>query len=86
MNSVSPTDVSAGMLDDFASAFWERMARDIGRLGRPDYPDEAADVIIYLASPESAWIKGQDVVVDAGLSALALSGAQELSDIAGSGP
>ena len=86
MNSVSPAAVSTGILDDFAAAFGDRMARNVARVGRPGYPAEVADVIIYLASPESAWIKGQDFVVDGGMSALALSDALELSDIAGTRP
>ena len=86
MNSVSPAAVSTGILDDFAAAFGDRMAKNVARVGRPGYPEEVADVVIYLASPESAWIKGQDFVVDGGMSALALSDALELSDIAGTRP
>ena len=38
-------------------------------LRSPRQPDEVADVIIFLASPESRWIKGQDLVIDGGMTA-----------------
>ncbi|MEL6598763.1 MAG: SDR family oxidoreductase [Pseudomonadota bacterium] len=78
MNSVSPAAVSTGILDDFAAAFGDRMARNVARVGRPGLPAEVADVIVFLASPESAWVKGQDLVIDGGMSALALTDALSL--------
>lgn len=71
MNSVSPAAVSTGILDDFVSAFGERVAKNIARVGRAGLPEEVADVIIFLASPESHWIKGTDIVIDGGMGALA---------------
>lgn len=73
MNSVSPAAVSTGILKDFAAAFGERMARNVARAGRPGLPEEVADVIVFLASPESGWIKGQDITIDGGMSAMAMS-------------
>jgi len=73
MNSVSPAAVSTGILDDFAAAFGEKMTRNVARSGRPGLPGEIADVIAFLASPQSAWIKGQDIVVDGGMTAIAQS-------------
>ncbi|MEM7268683.1 MAG: hypothetical protein AAF401_05460 [Pseudomonadota bacterium] len=32
-----------------------------------------ADVILFLASPESRWIKGQDLLIDGGISAMAMT-------------
>lgn len=78
MNSVSPAAVSTGILDDFARAFGEKMARNVARVGRPGLPDEIADVIVFLLSPQSRWIKGQDIIVDGGMSALAVSDNLEL--------
>jgi len=79
MNSVSPAAVSTGILDDFIAAFGEKVAKNVARAGRPGLPDEVADVIVYLASPESGWIKGQDIVIDGGMSAMALSDALGLT-------
>ncbi len=70
MNSVSPAAVSTGILKDFAAAFGERMERNVARAGRAGTPEEVADVITFLVSPGSAWIKGQDLVIDGGMSAM----------------
>ena len=78
MNSVSPAAVSTGILDDFTKAFGDKVARNIARAGRPGTAEEIADVILYLASPQSAWIKGQDIVIDGGMSAMAIADALEL--------
>ena len=71
INTVSPAAVSTGILDDFKAAFGEKVARNVARVGRPGRPSEVAEVIAFLASPESHWIKGQDIVVDGGMGALA---------------
>ena len=73
MNTVSPAAVSTGILDDFITAFGERVAKNVARAGRPGHPDEVADVMMFLISPQSAWIKGQDIVVDGGMSAFGAS-------------
>lgn len=79
MNSVSPAAVSTGILDDFKAAFGERAAKNIARAGRPGLPEEIADVIVYLAAPQSAWIKGQDIVIDGGMGAMAMTDALGLA-------
>ena len=53
------------------TAFGERVARAIERVGRPGLPGEIAEVIVFLASPESHWLKGNDITIDGGMSALA---------------
>ncbi len=83
MNSVSPAAVSTDILQDFAAAFGERMAKNVSRVGRPGLPSEVADAIVFLASPGSAWIKGQDLVVDGGMGALAMTESLGLRDVAG---
>ncbi len=71
MNSVSPAAVSTGILEDFKTAFGEKTARNIARVGRPALPEEVADVIVFLVSGESHWLKGTDLTIDGGMSALA---------------
>lgn len=71
MNSVSPAAVSTGILDDFVSAFGEKVARNIARAGRAGTPEEIADVIVFLAGQDSRWIKGCDIVIDGGMGAMA---------------
>jgi NAD(P)-dependent dehydrogenase (short-subunit alcohol dehydrogenase family) len=78
MNSVSPAAVSTGILQDFATAFGDKMAKNVARAGRPGHPSEIADLIAFLASPESAWIKGQDLIIDGGMGAMGASDAMDL--------
>jgi NAD(P)-dependent dehydrogenase (short-subunit alcohol dehydrogenase family) len=75
INSVSPAAVSTSILEDFAVAFGDKMAKNVARTGRPGLPGEIADVIVFLASPQSGWIKGQDLVIDGGMSAMVMSDA-----------
>lgn len=38
-------------------------------MARAGQPEEVADMIVYLASPESAYVTGQEFVIDGGLTA-----------------
>lgn len=73
INSVSPAAVSTGILTDFATAFGDKMAKNVARVGRPGTPEEIADLIYFLLTPESYWLKGNDFTIDGGMSALAVS-------------
>ena len=73
MNSVSPAAVSTGILDDFVKAFGPKVAANIARAGRAGTAEEVADVICFLASKESYWIKGQDIAIDGGMGAMAMT-------------
>lgn len=73
MNTVSPAAVSTAILDDFDTAFGERMAKNVSRVGRPGNPEEVADLIVFLAGRQSHWIKGNDITIDGGMSALAIA-------------
>lgn len=78
VNCVSPAAVSTGILDAFIDAFGDRATKAIARAGRPGETGEIADVIIFLASAKSAWIKGQDITIDGGMTAMATSDALDL--------
>lgn len=71
VNTISPAAVTTGILDDFKSAFGDRVDRSIARAGRPGTAEEIADAICFLASPESRWIKGVDLTIDGGMTAMA---------------
>jgi len=79
MNTVSPAAVDTGILQDFHAAFGELVAKNVARVGRPGKPEEVAEVIVFLASEQSRWVKGQDLVIDGGMSAMLMSDALELS-------
>jgi len=70
MNSVSPAAVSTAILGDFKSAFGPKVAANLERVGRPSDADEVADMILFLASEQSKWVKGCDFVIDGGISAI----------------
>ena len=69
MNSVSPAAVDTGILDDFKTAFGPMVDKNLAMTGRPGRPEEIADVALFLASPESYWLRGIDVAVDGGMGA-----------------
>ena len=73
MNAFSPAAVSTGILDDFVKAFGPKVAANIARVGRAGTPEEVADVIAFLASPDSHWIKGQEIAIDGGMGAIAMT-------------
>ncbi|HEX8804098.1 MAG TPA: SDR family NAD(P)-dependent oxidoreductase [Acidimicrobiales bacterium] len=68
VNSVSPGVVRTPMsepmfqLDGALEPAWEATP-----LGRPGTVDEVADVVLFLAGPQSAYVTGQDLVVDGGM-------------------
>ncbi|HDV6328894.1 TPA: SDR family oxidoreductase [Burkholderia cenocepacia] len=71
VNAVSPGPVETPLYDKLGipDAYRDQVNQDIVRtipLGRFGKPDEVAKAVIYLASDESAWTLGAEVVVDGG--------------------
>ena len=66
VNAVAPgatdTPMTAWIPDDIRSAIVAQTP-----LGRFGAPDDIADVIVFLASPQARWINGRTIVVDGGL-------------------
>lgn len=75
INTVSPAAVETRILDDFVTAFGDRASAMMARTKRAGRPEEIAEVVAFLASPQSGWIKGADIPVDGGTTALAAADA-----------
>ena len=68
--SVSPGPVQTPILEDFKMDHGrDKVEGAVALLGRAGQPDDIAQAIGFLVSPEAAWINGTDVCVDGGLSA-----------------
>jgi NAD(P)-dependent dehydrogenase (short-subunit alcohol dehydrogenase family) len=68
-NTVSPAAIATRILPDFETAFGARAARGIALSARAGTADEVAEVVAFLASPASAWVRGVNLEVDGGLAA-----------------
>lgn len=68
-NAVSPAAIGTRILPDFERAFGDRAARGIALSGRAGTPEEVAEAVVFLARPESEWVRGVNLEVDGGLSA-----------------
>ncbi len=73
INSLSPGGVETGILDDFKRAFGDAMARNVARAGRPGRPGEIARIAAFVLSPDSHWLKGEDIAIDGGMGAFNMS-------------
>lgn len=73
-NSVHPSFIDTPILDGLAGPAGrekaiEKLERQIP-LGRVGKPDDVAWAVLYLASDESAFVTGSELVVDGGISAM----------------
>ncbi len=72
-NSVHPTFIHTPMLDSMqrpgAPDVMEKLARQVP-LGRVGEPDDIAYAVLYLASDESKFVTGAELVVDGGITAM----------------
>lgn len=73
-NSVHPAFVATALLDDVSTAMSrdelaEKLARQVP-LGRLGTPQDVANAVLYLASDESAFMTGTEMILDGGISAM----------------
>jgi NAD(P)-dependent dehydrogenase (short-subunit alcohol dehydrogenase family) len=71
VNAVNPGVVvtnlhrRSGMGEEQYAAFLER-SKETHPMGRAGTPEEIADLIAFLASPNSGWITGETISIDGG--------------------
>ena len=73
-NSVHPAFVRTPILDGLVERFgaakaYAKLARQVP-MGRIGEPDDVAYGVIYLASDESGFMTGAELVIDGGISAM----------------
>jgi NAD(P)-dependent dehydrogenase (short-subunit alcohol dehydrogenase family) len=71
INAVSPGPIDTPLYDKLGipEAYREQLNKDIAAtipLGRFGTPEEVAKAVLYLASDESRWSIGTEIVVDGG--------------------
>ncbi len=71
VNSVSPGPIPTEVFLEFTNmteADIPKMGKQFGvPLGRVGTPEDIAPAVVYLASPASAWMTGQDIKINGGL-------------------
>lgn len=71
VNSVCPSWVETPMIDAIGGSEKLRdMINDAVPLGRIAQPEEVADVVVFLCSPQASYVTGNSWMVDGGLSCL----------------
>jgi NAD(P)-dependent dehydrogenase (short-subunit alcohol dehydrogenase family) len=74
VNMVSPTWVNTPMLDvlhggtEEGKQMLNQMIKQALPIGRAADPDEVAAAILYLCGPDSAYVTGTNIMIDAGLT------------------
>ena len=77
-NSVSPAPVATAILGDFMSSLGDRAVHALALPGWAASALEDAQVIVFMASEESHWIKGHNILVDGDVSAMITADALDL--------
>jgi NAD(P)-dependent dehydrogenase (short-subunit alcohol dehydrogenase family) len=82
VNSVSPGFIDTDMYNELAPTEEAREScRNLTPLGRLGRPEDVADAVTFLLSPQAAFITGQDLGVDGGLvSSLPMGGTPDLPE------
>lgn len=72
-NSVHPAQVDSTKMTDSSAPGYREANERVIPLGRAARPEEIAQAVLFLASDESSYINGSEIVVDCGYTSFALA-------------
>ncbi|MFS0560784.1 SDR family oxidoreductase [Terribacillus sp. 179-K 1B1 HS] len=86
-NSVSPGTIETPLIDELTGTKEEEQGKAfresnkwLAPMGRLGAPEEIAKAVLFLASDDSSYITGQDLIVDGGLTAYTWAGKMAMDD------